>query len=101
MIILLIGIILVKSSAIGKCAMSVIGRIFTEHPASVNETYLQHLLGATQFGLTMIFAGIACLIHGLVPIAFVSRGSDTICSLYQRMVTNRQRVRDQDCARVA
>jgi hypothetical protein len=81
--------------------MSVIGRVFTEHPASVNETYLQHLVAAMQFGVAMIAAGVACIIHGLVPIAFVSRGSDTICSLYQRMVTNRRRVSEHDCARAA
>jgi hypothetical protein len=81
--------------------MSVISRIFTDHPASVNETYLQHLVGAMHFGVAMIAAGIACIIHGLLPIAFVSRGSDTICSLYQRMVTNRRRASDHDCARIA
>jgi hypothetical protein len=71
--------------------MSAFRRLFIEHPASVNETYLQHLVAATGFGLRMIWGGIACLVHAFVPGAFCTKGSDMICELHDRMVTNRRR----------
>lgn len=64
---------------------------FTEHPHSVGETYLQHMGSATFFGTRMIGAGLACLLHGLIPFAFTSTGSRTIAMLYDRMIKNRAR----------
>ena len=66
-------------------------RAFTEHPASVNETYGQHLHSATSFGVRMVVGGLACLVHGLLPFLFTSTGSNTIRALHERMVTNRAR----------
>lgn len=66
-------------------------RLFTDHPASVNETYGQHLVAASCFGWRMVFAGLACLIHGLLPFLFISTGSNTIRALHERMVANRTR----------
>jgi hypothetical protein len=37
----------------------------------------------------MIFGGIACLFHSLVPLSFVKTGSGIITHLYDRMVLNR------------
>ena len=34
--------------------MSVFRSLFIEHPASVNETYLEHLLSALSFGTKML-----------------------------------------------
>ncbi|RMD62786.1 MAG: hypothetical protein D6826_06560 [Alphaproteobacteria bacterium] len=66
-------------------------RLFTDHPASVDETYAEHLGIATAFGTRMILAGLACLIHGLLPFLFVKTGSNTIAELHARMVTHRRR----------
>ena len=71
--------------------MSAINRLFTDHPASVNETYWQHLWAAAGFGFRMIWGGIVCLVHALIPGAFCTKGSDLICELHERMVTNRRR----------
>lgn len=71
--------------------MNPITRPFTEHPASVNETYLEHLASASGFAFRMIVAGVACLLHGLFPFLFVTTGSSTIRELHERMVTNRIR----------
>ncbi len=72
--------------------MSAFNRLFTDHPASVNESYWQHLATATGFGLRMIGGGILCLVHALIPGAFCTKGSDMICDLHERMVTNRRRL---------
>ncbi len=65
--------------------------LFTDHPASVGETYGQHLLMASDFGLRMILAGLACLVHAVLPFLFVRTGSDAIRALHARMVTHRDR----------
>lgn len=64
-------------------------RAFTEHPASVNETYIEHLRAASSFAFSMIGAGIACLVHALLPFLFVTTASETIKTLHERMVTKR------------
>jgi hypothetical protein len=66
-------------------------RAFTEHPASVGESYLQHLGQAACFGTRMVAAGIACLVHGVLPFLFVHTGSHAISELNARMVTHRRR----------
>ena len=71
--------------------MSVFRRLFVEHPASVDETYLQHFITAVSFGTAMIVAGVACMVHGLLPAVFVTRGSETIYALHERMVVRRRK----------
>ena len=65
-------------------------RTFTEHPASVGESYTEHLFRAMYFGTRMMFAGIACLVHGVLPFLFVRTGSRAIAELNDRMVVNRR-----------
>ena len=64
-------------------------RLFTEHPDSVGESYLQHAGVATAFGVRMMFGGIACLLHANFPFAFRRTGSDCITDLHERMVLHR------------
>jgi hypothetical protein len=64
-------------------------RAFTAHPASVGEGYFEHLARATGFGLRMMCAGCACLVHGVLPFMFVRTGSRAITELNARMVTQR------------
>ena len=65
-------------------------RAFTEHPASVGESYSEHLFRAVYFGTRMVFAGVACLVHGVLPFLFVRTGSRAIAELNDRMVVNRR-----------
>lgn len=66
--------------------------IFTDHPNSVGETYGEHFVTATSFGVPMIAAGCACVLHGVFPFLFQKTGSNLVGRLYDRMVTNRSRV---------
>ena len=68
-----------------------IDRIFNEHPASVGESYGEHLATAGGFGLALIGAGLACLFHGCVPALFERTGSRAIERLHARMLVNRRR----------
>lgn len=67
-------------------------RLLTDHPASVGETYFEHMAHASGFGLSMILAGVACIVHALIPAWFVSTGSNTIRRLHDRMIANRRRL---------
>ena len=66
-------------------------RLFTEHPASVDETYAEHMGMAASFGARMILAGLACLAHAVLPFLFVKTGSLAITALHERMVAKRRR----------
>jgi hypothetical protein len=68
-----------------------LARAFTDHPASVGESYSQHCVCAAGFGLRMMLGGLACLIHAVLPFLFVRTASRTISELNERMVTNRRR----------
>lgn len=59
--------------------------LFSEHPKSVNETYLEHLMFAMGFGLRMLVGGLACILHGLLPFLFERTGSKCICDLHHRL----------------
>jgi len=72
--------------------MKSLSSLFTEHPATVGETYGQHLVSAAGFSLRMLGAGVACLIHALLPFLFVRTGSNTIAKLHDRMIVNRSRL---------
>jgi len=73
-------------------------RAFTEHPASVGESYFGHLLQASTFGLRMIFAGVACVLHGIFPFLFVTTGSDAMKSLNEEMSARRARALGREAA---
>lgn len=65
-------------------------RAFTGHPASVGESYTEHLARAVCFGARMVFAGIACVVHGVLPFLFVRTGSRAIAELNDRMIVSRR-----------
>jgi hypothetical protein len=66
-------------------------RAFTDHPASVGETYGEHLVSAWGFAFTLLAAAAACWLHGVFPFAFQSSGSRRVVALHSRMVANRRR----------
>ncbi|HEY8052425.1 MAG: DUF6356 family protein [Steroidobacterales bacterium] len=66
-----------------------LARAFTEHPASVGESYTRHCVCAFGFGARMVVAGIACMIHALLPFLFVRTGSRAITELNERMIAKR------------
>ncbi len=66
-------------------------RAFTEHPASVGESYAQHCAQAYGFGWRMVLGGLACMVHAVFPALFVCTGSQTILKLHDRMLVNRKK----------
>jgi hypothetical protein len=64
-------------------------QLFMEHPRSVGESYLEHQRRALNFGTALLVAGVACLLHALVPALFPTTGSRTVSRLHDRMVIHR------------
>jgi len=64
---------------------------FTEHPASVGETYGEHMASAWGFAARMALGAGACFVHGIFPFLCVTTGSGTIRELYARMISHRLR----------
>ena len=64
---------------------------FTAHPQSVGESSAEHAAVASGFGVRLLLAGLACLVHAVLPFLFVKTGSAMIEQLHERMVAHRRR----------
>jgi hypothetical protein len=62
-----------------------IGRLFTDHPKSVGETYLEHLGFAVAVARILLLAGAAALVHALVPALCQTTASRHIARLTSRV----------------
>ena len=60
-------------------------RIFLAHPATVDETFFQHMLFALRFALSLFAAAGAALVHAFVPCRFEKTASRIITRLYGRI----------------
>jgi len=63
----------------------VLGKMFLDHPHALGETYWQHQRRALHFGSSMVSAGVACILHALVPALFVRTASRTVLRLHDEM----------------
>jgi len=71
--------------------MTTLKSLFTDHPASVDEGYFEHMGVALSFFAKMFAASLACLVHAFLPFLFIKTGSHAIEELHDRMVVNRNR----------
>jgi Family of unknown function (DUF6356) len=65
-------------------------RFFSEHPASVGETYGEHFRVATSFAGQLALAAGAAAVHAVVPSLCTTSASTRICALHERMATRAQ-----------
>jgi hypothetical protein len=70
-------------------AMNSLQALFTAHPASVNESYLQHMRMSGTFGLWLLLAAACAFVHALLPFMVEKTASGIIRRLYGRMVSHR------------
>jgi hypothetical protein len=59
-----------------------------EHLAKSQEGYFSHMLWALWAGLRLIWAGIASLVHGLVPGLFPGTAAMTVIDLYHKRLAD-------------
>ncbi len=59
-------------------------RLMTDHPASVDETYLEHMAFAGRFGVLLFAAAFAAMVHAVLPFLFEKTASRMVRRLYER-----------------
>lgn len=64
---------------------TLIARMFTAHPETVGETYLDHMRFAGWFASRLLLAGGAALVHAFLPFLFESTASRIVRELHQRI----------------
>ena len=62
-----------------------IGRMFRDHPRSLGMSWAGHASGAAAIGIKMIGAGVACIVHALVPVLFTETAGRTVVDLHAHM----------------
>ena len=62
-----------------------IGRVFQDHPRSLGMSWAQHGAGALVIGGRMIGAGLACIVHAIVPALFTETAGRTVVDLHAHM----------------
>ena len=62
--------------------------LFTAHPRDINETYGEHAGHAVYIGLRMLGAGLACLVHAVIPGLCVRTASEAVADI-QDLMTKR------------
>ena len=71
-------------------------RLFLSHPETVDDTYGEHFSFALGFALRLIGAGLAALVHAIIPCLFETTASRMIRQMHARIVSRGQ----QGAARV-
>ena len=66
--------------------------LFCDHPASVGESYGEHMAAAGGFAVRLFAAAVVCTVHALLPFLFEKTASAMVGGLYDRMVANRRRL---------
>ena len=60
-------------------------RLFREHPRTLGMSWAGHGIGAVAIGARLIGAGLACLIHAVVPGIFTQTAGRTITHMHDHM----------------
>lgn len=55
--------------------------LFRDHPEKVGESYLEHMAFAFGFGLRLIKAGCAAMLHGVVPALHETTASSEVLAM--------------------
>lgn len=72
------------------------GRLFVDHPRSLGMSWLEHGAGAVKIGGEMIGAGLACVIHAIVPGLFTETAGRTVDRLHRHMLQRRAAAANPD-----
>lgn len=61
-----------------------LSRLFTDHPATVGESYFGHMAFAAWFASRLFMAAGAALTHAFLPFLFETTASRIVRELYER-----------------
>jgi hypothetical protein len=63
-----------------------LAQLFRDHPRSLGMSWWEHGVGAIVIGGRMVGAGIACMVHAVVPALFTETAGKTVMSLHDHMM---------------
>jgi hypothetical protein len=63
-----------------------VDRMFLQHPRSLGMTWAGHGAGAVLISVRLVGAGIACLVHAVVPGVFTQTAGKTVTHMYDHMM---------------
>ena len=66
-----------------------IARLFTGHPRLLGVSWLSHGVGALKIGGQLIGAGLACVVHAVVPGLFTQTAGKTVTRLHNHMISRK------------
>ena len=66
----------------------VFNALFSDHPASVNEAYFEHMRFAATFAFWLMTATFCAAVHAIIPALFEKTAGNIIRSLNDK-ITNR------------
>ena len=66
-----------------------LGRLFIEHPRSLGMTWAGHGAGAVKIGAELLGAGLACMVHAVVPGVFTQTAGKTVARIYDHIQARR------------
>jgi hypothetical protein len=64
---------------------SISQRLFTDHPRTLGMSWAVHGAGAARIAFVLIGAGVACLVHAVVPGWFTQTAGKTVTNIYGDM----------------
>jgi|SRR5688500_7939822 hypothetical protein len=78
-----------NSAPLMEMVMPYLDRVFLAHPRTVGESYLQHSAFALRIGSRLLLAGMAALVHAIVPCLCESTASRIILVMNAEIVARR------------
>ena len=67
-------------------------RLFSDHPAKIGETYLEHMAFAFGFSARLFRAAFAALVHGVVPALHETTASTEVLAIADEVRGRRARM---------
>jgi hypothetical protein len=69
--------------------MQILDRVFLAHPRTVDESYLEHCGFAARIGSRLLLAGMAALVHAIVPCLCETTASRIVLAMNADIVARR------------
>ena len=73
-----------------------VDRMFLDHPRSLGMSWARHGIGAVAIGATLVGAGLACLVHALVPGWFTQTAGRTVERMHDHMLRRKAGATDPE-----
>jgi hypothetical protein len=71
-------------------------RLFLDHPRSLGMSWAGHGIGAVKIGAELVGAGVACIVHAVVPAWFTQTAGKTVERMHDHMVKRKAGAADPE-----